>query len=495
MEHKNKLRATASCEGGRVHTESLVNRFSNLPLEVAHHILSFLDIEELTRFSCGSKGCRELSLSSPSLNFCFSSVDTSTCELRVKLLNSLDRFMFHRRDNKIQSFYLFWDGHYIEEGNDEPCYLCSNENFRIITWIHNAVRCNVEVLCLDILLCDFEEEGLAFPSCVFLSTSLRSLNVVQMKGIIIKTPPFAFSSNLSCLELGELDIEDEAFFKWISCSCKCIKQLTFAGVRNIKSITIESPSLEIFNFCDPYGSQICHLKISGEKLESIRIDWGFFLSGDHSLNIFAPNLNFLRWVGNVMNHPNLGELECLEEAYILLDPKVDEFENVFEALCSVRRVGVLGLNEATVKALYGEGSIPAQFNDIWCLTLNTRSISDDLIPSMVSLLRGMPNLCTLHIKNDSLIYTRKSDDVQVQASGFDMEYWKLQNLNFIYQLEEVTIKLTKGSNGIEFARYILEHAEALEKMNIICSPKQSDVIKKLNESKIISDATLTFQEK
>ncbi|KAI5318972.1 PREDICTED: F-box/LRR-repeat [Prunus dulcis] len=284
MEHKNKLRATASCEGGRVHTESLVDRFSNLPLEVAHHILSFLDIEELTRFSCGSKGCRELSLSA--LNFCFSSVDTSTCELRVKLLNTLD----------------------------------SNENFRIITWIHNAVRCNVEVLCLDILLCDFEEEG--------------------------------------CLELGELDIEDEAVFKWISCSCKCIKQLTVAGVRNIKRIAIESPSLERFNFYDPYGSQICILKISG--------------------------LEFL------------------------------------------------GLNEATVK-------------------------------------------------------------VQVQASGLDMEYWKLQNLDFIYQLEEVTIKLTKGSDGIEFARYILEHAGALEKMNLIYSPRQSDVIKKLNESKIISDATLNFR--
>lgn len=74
-----------------------------------------------------------------------------------------------------------------------------------------------------------------------------------------------------------------------------------------------------------------------------------------------------------------------------------------------------------------------------------------------------------------------------------MEYWKLQNLDFIYQLEEVTIKLTKGSDGIEFARYILEHAEALEKMNLIYSPRQSDVIKKLNESKIISDATLNFR--
>ncbi|PQM40949.1 hypothetical protein Pyn_02698 [Prunus yedoensis var. nudiflora] len=161
---------------------------------------------------------------------------------------------------------------------------------------------------------------------------------------------------------------------------------------------------------------------------------------------------------------NLEELCWLENAPTSYSNSKLQFCWVLDC---VRRVGVLGLNEATVKALYGEGSIPAQFNDIWCLTLNTLSISDDLIPSMV----------------------------QVQASGFDMEYWKLQNLDFIYQLEEVTIKLTKGSNGIEFARYILEHAEALEKMNIICSPKQSDVIKKLNESKIISDATLTFQEK
>ncbi|CAL9026420.1 unnamed protein product [Prunus brigantina] len=93
-------------------------------------------------------------------------------------------------------------------------------------------------------------------------------------------------------------------------------------------------------------------------------------------------------------------------AYIFLDPKVDDFENVFEPLCSVRRVGVLGLNEATVKTPYGEGSMPVQSDDMWCLTVNTRSISGDLLFVFFLLLQ-----------------------VQVQASGFDMEYWKLQNLD------------------------------------------------------------------
>lgn len=63
-----------------------------------------------------------------------------------------------------------------------------------------------------------------------------------------------------------------------------------------------------------------------------------------------------------MNHPNLEELECLEEAYIFMDPKVDDFENVFEALCSVRRVGVLGLNEATVKVKRISSLYPARVN-------------------------------------------------------------------------------------------------------------------------------------
>lgn len=74
-----------------------------------------------------------------------------------------------------------------------------------------------------------------------------------------------------------------------------------------------------------------------------------------------------------------------------------------------------------------------------------------------------------------------------------MEYWKAQNLDFICQLQEATIELFGGSNEVELARYILEHAENLQKMVIIYLPEQSDVIEMINENKIISEAVVIFQ--
>lgn len=76
-----------------------------------------------------------------------------------------------------------------------------------------------------------------------------------------------------------------------------------------------------------------------------------------------------------------------------------------------------------------------------------------------------------------------------------MEYWKLQDLECIHQLEEVTIEVSDESNVIELARYLLEHAESLEKMVILYLPEQSDVVQQLNESKRMSKATVIFQEK
>ncbi|TQE00209.1 hypothetical protein C1H46_014221 [Malus baccata] len=77
------------------------------------------------------------------------------------------------------------------------------------------------------------------------------------------------------------------------------------------------------------------------------------------------------------------------------------------------------------------------------------------------------------------------EELFLDASGFDMEYWKLQNLDFIHHIEEVTVDLFDGSNGIEFARYKIENAKNLEQMVTSHLPEQCDVRQKLNESKMM----------
>ena len=57
----------------------------------------------------------------------------------------------------------------------------------------------------------------------------------------------------------------------------------------------------------------------------------------------------------------------------------------------------------------------------------------------------------------------------LQMSGFDKVYWQSQHLEYIHQLESVSIKLLDGENEFELAIYILEHATKLKKMVIVYS--------------------------
>ncbi|XP_050382802.1 putative F-box/FBD/LRR-repeat protein At1g78760 [Argentina anserina] len=486
MEQNPKSLTTGSCEGEGPCTVNMIDRLSNLPKELIHHILSNVLIEDLAQLTCVSKRWRELCLSSPSLEFCgFKDLMDMACERRLKLMNSLDRFLLNRGGNQMKSFLLFWDGHNDEE-LEEPCF-CVNERFRIMTWIQNAVRCKVEKVHLLVYFSGFDDDPIAFPSCAFRSSSLRSL-VVEMRRTVVKTPSFDFFSNLEKLDLRDVIIQDEEFFKWISCSCKSLKDLSLTEIREIHTITIESSSLEKFHFLDYAADETCHINISGEKLEEINVDCNYS-SGTAVVKIVAPNIKHLLLEGNVKNYMNLGELKCLEQAAILMEPIVDDFDKVNEVISSLRSVEVLVLNEATIKAAYKEDHMQAQLDKLWYLQMNIGSFTDVLVPAVVCVLRGTPELCTLYIR-----YKPTSPDPSSNTSGFDMEYWKMQNLKFVSQVENVTIELSGGCNGIELARYILERAGSLEKMIIRYFAEHSNVIGKLKESKMISSPSLIFEE-
>ncbi|PRQ43979.1 putative F-box domain, leucine-rich repeat domain, L domain-containing protein [Rosa chinensis] len=210
MEDRGKsklLNTTVSCQGHAVRaaTEGLIDRLSNLPDHVAHHILSFLEITDLTRFGCVSKGCRELYLSTPSLNFDgFSSEHLQGYDQRLRLWSYLDRYFFHRGVNKLERFHFHWELHYA----DQQTISREDENFRLDKWIYNAIRCNVEVL--DIKIKSRYLEAPPLPFCVLLSRSLKSLSV-HMYGNISKAPSPASFSNLECLKLRGVILVDEGF--------------------------------------------------------------------------------------------------------------------------------------------------------------------------------------------------------------------------------------------------------------------------------------------
>ncbi|KAL6124816.1 hypothetical protein ACLB2K_077325 [Fragaria x ananassa] len=405
------------------------DRFSDLPDEVAHHILSFLFVKDL---ACVGGNYQKLGE-----RMCF-----------------LDRYMFQRGDNKMQRFYISWIFHTLGIANKD-----CEELYRITSWIHNAVRCNVEELNLSF---SSAYAGFTFglPSCLYQSKSFKSLVLVCLNEMTLEAPPLSLSCNLRYLHLNSVTIvDDQRLCKWISYSCKCIKKLQLIKVKGLKHIVILSSSLESFEF---YGTDLITLYISGEKLASISINWNFnSVPGNCSLKISAPNLRKLTWVGKVLNTLDLGKFLNLQTAQIFLEPTV--YHNLSAIFSSICRTKVLGLNENTMKAMFKGCSMQTPL-PILVLTVYLTSFSNDTVPIAASLLRRTGLLLSLTISCNSPIGDPKT--ISQSSSGFDKEYWESQNLAFVNHLTVLSIDLSSGSNEIEFAKYILENAPNLKKIVI-----------------------------
>ncbi|XP_004305019.1 PREDICTED: F-box/FBD/LRR-repeat protein At1g80470-like [Fragaria vesca subsp. vesca] len=461
-----------------------VDRFSELPLEMAHHILSFLSIADVIRVSSLSKTCKGLHLSNPILtmdSFPF----TLTSDKRLELFNSLDRFLVQRGNNKVESFIFEMESVY-QHGETEIESHCSFEKSRILSWIQNVVdHCNVEELhvVFESFMSNPEDYSLDvkidFPACIFLCQSLSYLNL-QMDCAILKAPSFSTCppSNLVHLILTHVTIEDgEGFCKWVSYCCRFIKELRLALVSGLDNITVQSSSLEYFWV---HSDVLSNLVISGDRIQEVYIDWEYDVTtkqSNKSLNISAPNLKCLTWIGNMLDHQHLGQVNCLEKLVISLTCyDVNDLDSVCEQfLCSIRSVKVLFLDAVTAKTLFRKGFRPAPLSNVCDLLMFIRcSIDDNLVPAMTSLFRAVPNLIYLNVSSSSqfpiplaLLNLLGCDD---NISGSDGGCWELQGLDFVSKVEEVIIGLNSGCNGFELARYMLEHARNLKKLSVITTP-------------------------
>ncbi|CAL9021587.1 unnamed protein product [Prunus brigantina] len=129
MVRKRKLGASASCGAQDANcAENAIDRFSNLPEEVAHRILSFISFKDLTRVGAVSKRCRQFHLSAPVVSF-----DYSSCKPRgvtnqkiVKLMSSLDRYLCYRGDHRMQVFSINWSCFGSEQASK-----FSDDHFRV----------------------------------------------------------------------------------------------------------------------------------------------------------------------------------------------------------------------------------------------------------------------------------------------------------------------------------------------------------------------------
>lgn len=331
----------------------MADRFSNLPKEIAHHILSFLSFKDLTRVGSVSKRSQGFCLSTPFLNLNDFSDVRLRCSTSKGVLNSIDRFLRQRGDNKMLSFRFSWRNHDIHEnaGRIECCF-CDEEKFRLSKWIEIAVRCNVEVVDLWIASSVWYPK---LPTSLFLCPSLRSLVVINMECYISDAAAsLDFSSNLEYINLSSVVIVGDVFWKWISHCCRCLKDLHLYHVYGLKDVNLESSSLESFSFVflDLFSDYGCSLNISGDKIERICVNLvGSCYPSKKSFEFSTPNLKYLQWLGNFGTHVELGKLVGLERAEISSTCGVVDFDVLFCILRCIRRVRVLILNDEIVKVV------------------------------------------------------------------------------------------------------------------------------------------------
>ncbi|KAH7849564.1 hypothetical protein Vadar_019690 [Vaccinium darrowii] len=481
MERPHKLMATAMSQGLKICTVRL-DRYSSLPDHIAHHILSFLTMEDVARFMVTCKRCRELCITSPFLTFnglsdlCYRPW-LHNFQKHNMCMSALDRFFVQRGRRKICNLSI------------HCCLRFSrNELSRAITWLRIAAQCYVEVLDLECVL--RLAAKFAFPLCLFTCGSLRSVTV-KLNGGVLELPSSLGFTNLQSLSISSVKVFNKCFGEWISSFCKSLKELRLESIEEINSINISSSSLVHFSLENSSPSELCHLSVGGEKLEVMNVEWRFNSSSGKSLKIFAPNLKYFSWKGYPTNDNHLGSLMHLKGAQLLLEPKEDTYENLHHVIHGVSRIEDLTLDDLMTKVLFEQGCLPTCFGNMGRLYMYVSCLNDDLVPAMVSLIRGMPNLKSISMKSSP-----PPANTNLQASGFDAGYWESQNLTFIHHLQLAEIELFGGKNELGLASFLLKHAKELKKMTIFyssCLPQ--NVRLRLRNCAMASAATVVFQRK
>lgn len=318
------------------------DRFSDLPDEIAHRVLSLLSFKDLTCVGCVSKRCKNLQLSNPFINFRVSRGD----HVAYTILDSFNSFMIQRGDNKIHRFRLLY--FHSRNGTDSNDVKSSYERLRLSALINSAVRCNVDELCVNVSPPP-ADSLFSLPAAIFLCGSLRSLSV-RMKCVIGEVSSFPSLSNLTSLNLARVSVIDESFWEWISCSCKRLETLSLRNIHGSKNIIISISSLKTVSVFLLEGV-CCNLTILGNRLERIIIDWDY-ASSNTSLHISAPYVKWFQWNGSFSCHQNLGEMRCLHLGQISCYSEVSqvtEIATLADLLCSMRWVKTLELNHLILK--------------------------------------------------------------------------------------------------------------------------------------------------
>ncbi|KAM7263187.1 hypothetical protein ACFE04_000870 [Oxalis oulophora] len=325
-----------------------VDRISELPEGILHHILSFLTLKQVKQLSLLSKAWKQVSITHPILNF--TDQDVLDVHLVIKdqsrlkqnlltILNAVDQSLKPFRDRKlsIKEFELSLTQTYSDYLSP-VLYLP-----RIYQLIQQAIDSNVQILTIST---GFDDDLDNLPQCDLFSrsfnTSLKKLNLRSVRLTDDQLPQSLFTNlevlTLSnCYGLRKIDISGPTKLKKIDLRLnlelvhiealslveallygQTLKVLDIRQCKNIKYVTMVKTTihakwldegLDYYPALESLNLSICELKvakISSNNLKSLDL---YCLSGLAAIDLNTPSLTeFTYNGGNVDFSSNVSAL-------------------------------------------------------------------------------------------------------------------------------------------------------------------------------------------
>ncbi|GMN64319.1 hypothetical protein TIFTF001_033376 [Ficus carica] len=433
------------------------DRFSGLPDNLAYHIFSFLKLKDITRLSLVSKRFKRLCMSTPFLAF-----DDTNCRFdeakRAQMMNYIDRFLFLRKGTHIHRLYIRW---YLRKGT-------IGDEYRVVSWLHNAVLCNVKHIMLDLVV-EVESE-FTLPTSLLSCASLEALTV-RLDDDIFKLPnsisTMSGSIFLKSLTLQSVKLDDN-FGISVSTCCKFLKELRLRDIKGVKCIVITSSSLELLAILKPH--HLVHLLVCAEMLRSVVVEWRFDSHETRLLHLSTPSLETLLWKGNKVNFSSAGRFDNLAKVGIFLRPYtgVDfitqpQIDTVLQAVCSTKCLALLDINI--------QDCLQTMFPSLMKLHIEVSAAFDvDLVRNMASLFRVTPNLHHLSIKREfEFRYIDNASDQGKDGEDAGIcDAWYAASLPFLH---DVTMELIRQDKyELELIKYLFKYAGCLRTIAIFYVP-------------------------
>ncbi|KAJ7981363.1 F-box family protein [Quillaja saponaria] len=463
-----------------------IDRISDLPDAVLHHILFHVPIKCVAQMSVLSKRFRSIWATFPDLDFTtfnplsISSNKNHSNSLTIDKIKPHDHLTTTTGMDFITQILAHRDKHsYIRTLRFRARLSFS----RLNGLIRSAIRHNVQELDVEVATDDYFN----FPRSVLGSESLR---VFKLKSRYpgFRLPPSSIMrdgfQSLHTLSLSLIVLYNQPCLSnlFSNSSFPLLKKLNLDSCFGLNYLHVACRALEDFSLENCF--QLQGLDVSGAKLERLRVARCFDAYNDKGwVKINAPRIRVLLWEYNAVTDVSVFQLSsCLDEVSIgifILDEVISmaKLQSVSNFLTGLSNTRCLKLESQCVEVLSNNNYFLVYlqpFNNLKSLELHT-GFNKNNVQGLACLFRCSPTLETLILKiiNDYKIERKQwNRDLWDMSSTEEEQYWEsqIQPLkSFLHHLKLVKIHgFLECENEVTLAKFLLKHGKTLQEM-VLCT--------------------------